>query len=41
MSSVRDKLNINPEEAMEEEYANENVQVMNDVFWFWTVYWLT
>ena len=29
MSSVRDKLNINPEEAMEEEYANENVQVMS------------
>ena len=28
MTSVRDKLNINPEEALgEEDYANENVQV--------------
>ena len=27
MTSVRDKLNINPEEAMEEEYVGENVQV--------------
>ena len=29
VGSVRDKLNINPEEAMEEEYANENMQVCN------------
>ena len=37
MSSVRDKLNINPEEAMEEEYANENVQVMGSLLFLYLV----